>query len=126
MKKGYHSTQRKYFNTVPRSEFLGLALGYGCGLVLSGLLKYDGQWLSLGGAAVGTAIGYYIDGKYFAEKDVPVEEIDGYVAPEPEPEDPPLMEEDEEDPPLGEESEEEETAEEDLDDETESEEEDDA
>lgn len=106
MKKGYHSTQRKYFNTVPRSEFLGLALGYGCGLVLSGLLKYDGQWLSLGGAAVGIAIGYYIDGKYFAEEDVPVEEIDGYVAPEPEPEDPPLAEEDEEDPPLREDTEE--------------------
>lgn len=104
MKKGYHSTQRKYFNTVPRSEFLGLALGYGCGLVLSGLLKYDGQWLSLGGAVVGIAIGYYIDGKYFAEKDVPVEEIDGYVAPEPEPEDPPLMEEEEDDPPLSDEA----------------------
>lgn len=110
MKKGYHSTQRKYFNTVPRSEFLGLALGYGCGLLLSGLLKYDGQWLSLGGAAVGVAIGYYIDGKYFAEEDVPVEEIDGYVEPEPEPEDPPLAE-DEEDPALDEDSDEEDLSE---------------
>ncbi|MCD8355679.1 MAG: hypothetical protein LUE11_03795 [Clostridia bacterium] len=76
MKRGYHSTQRKYFNTVPRTGFLGLALGYAVGLFLTGLFRMDGSILQIVGAVVGTAIGYWIDGKYFAEKDEPVEEIE--------------------------------------------------
>ncbi len=102
MKKGYHSTQRKYFNTIPRSEFLGLALGYGGGLVLSGLLRYDGQWISLGCAVIGVAIGYVIDSKYYAEEDVPVEELEEAQTDgsEIEEEDPPLADIDDEDPPL--------------------------
>ncbi|HBI64715.1 MAG TPA: hypothetical protein DDX51_06310 [Clostridiales bacterium] len=76
MKRGYHSTQRKYFNTIPRTGFLGLALGYAVGLFATGALNWDGYMLQIAGAVIGTAIGYWIDGKYFAEKDVPVEEIE--------------------------------------------------
>ena len=76
MKKGYHSTQKKYFNTIPRTGFLGLALGYAVGLFLTGLLRMDGYALQIIGVVVGTAIGYWMDGKYYAEKDVPVEELD--------------------------------------------------
>ena len=35
-KKGTHSTQKKYFNTIPRSEFYGFVLGYAIGLIVSG------------------------------------------------------------------------------------------
>lgn len=77
MKKGYHSTQRKYFRTIPRSEFYGLALGYALGMVFAGLMHDDGQKFQLIGAIIGVAIGYVIDSKYYAEKDVPVEEIEG-------------------------------------------------
>lgn len=76
MKRGYHSTQRKYFNTVPRSAFLGFVLGYAIGLFLTGLFDLDSYVLQIIGIAIGTGIGYWIDGKYFAEKDVPVEEIE--------------------------------------------------
>lgn len=88
MKRGYHSTQRKYFNTIPRSGFLGLALGYAIGLFFTGLFNMNSYTLQIVGAAVGTAIGYWIDGKYFAEKDVPVdgEEAEGEEAEEEEPE----------------------------------------
>lgn len=76
MKRGYHSTQRKYFNTVPRSAFLGFVLGYAVGLFLTGLFDLDSYVLQIIGIAVGTGIGYWIDGKYFAEEDVPVEKIE--------------------------------------------------
>ncbi len=76
MKKGYHSTQRKYFNTVPRSEFYGLAVGYAVGLIFAGLFHDNGQKFQLAGVIIGVAIGYWIDSKYYAEKDVPVEEIE--------------------------------------------------
>ncbi|MDO4286875.1 MAG: hypothetical protein Q4C40_04035 [Eubacteriales bacterium] len=81
MKRGYHSTQRKYFNTVPRTEFLGLTLGYAIGLFLTGLFHLDSYVLQIIGVVIGTAIGYWIDGKYFAEKDVPVEEIEEAAGP---------------------------------------------
>lgn len=76
MKRGYHSTQKKYFNTVPRSEFLGLALGFAIGMFLTGLFRLDGSALEIVGAVIGFAVGYWIDNRYFAEKDVPVEQID--------------------------------------------------
>ncbi len=80
MKRGYHSTQRKYFNTIPRSAFLGLALGYAVGLFLTGLFRLDGIVLEMVCLAIGTGIGYWIDGKYFAEKDVPAEELEAAEA----------------------------------------------
>ncbi|MGM9629248.1 hypothetical protein [Butyricicoccus sp.] len=80
MKRGYHSTQRKYFNTVPRSEFLGLALGYAVGMFLTGLFRMEGSTLEIVGTVVGFGIGYWIDGKYFAEKDVPAEQIESEMA----------------------------------------------
>ena len=76
MKRGYHSTQKKYFNTVPRSEFLGLALGFAIGMFLTGLFRLDGSALEIVGAVIGFAVGYWIDNRYFVEKDVPVEQID--------------------------------------------------
>lgn len=74
MKRGYHSTQRKYFGTVPRTVFLGFVLGYAIGLFLSGLFHLDSYVLQIVGLAIGTGIGYWMDGKYYAEKDVPVED----------------------------------------------------
>ena len=76
MKKGYHSTQQKYFNTVPRSAFLGLVLGYGIGLLVSGLMHTTSSAPHWIGTIVGAGIGFWIDDKYFLEKDVPVEEIE--------------------------------------------------
>ena len=56
MKKGYHSTQSKAFNTIPRSEYLGVVLGFAIGMFLTGALHWDNrileQWpalLSAGG-----------------------------------------------------------------------------
>ena len=79
MKKGYHSTQRKYFNTVPRTAFLGFVLGYGIGLFVSGLF-HTGQTPHWVIAVIGAGIGYWIDGKYFAEKDLTPEEIEAEIA----------------------------------------------
>ncbi len=76
MKRGYHSTQSKYFNTIPRSEFLGIALGFAIGMFLTGLFRLDSTVLEIVGAGIGFAVGYWIDGKYFAEKDIPVEQIE--------------------------------------------------
>lgn len=74
MKRGYHSTQRKYFNTIPRTAFLGLALGYAVGLFLTGFFNMDSYTLQIVGIVIGTAIGYWLDSKYFAEKDVSEDE----------------------------------------------------
>lgn len=82
MKKGYHSTQKKYFNTMPRTAFLGFVGGYGLGLLFSGIIRTDSQtphWLF---AVIGAAIGYWIDHKYFLEKDLSVEEIEAQIAEE--------------------------------------------
>ncbi|MGM9616623.1 hypothetical protein [Butyricicoccus sp.] len=77
MKKGYHSTQSKTFGTIPRSEFLGIALGYAIGMFFTGFFHMDGYVLEIVGAVIGFAAGWYVDQKYFLEKDVPVEEIEG-------------------------------------------------
>ena len=73
-KKGTHSTQKKYFNTIPRSEFYGLAIGYAFGLILGGLLRLESQIPQLALAVIGFGIGYFIDKKYFQEPDEPFEE----------------------------------------------------
>ncbi len=76
MKKGYHSTQSKAFGTIPRSEYLGIALGFAIGMFLTGLLRMDGYVLEAVGAAIGFAIGWWVDGKYYAEADVPPEQLE--------------------------------------------------
>lgn len=83
MKRGYHSTQIKYFNTIPRSEFLGLTLGFALGMFFTGLFRLDGIVLEVVGTAIGFAVGYWIDDKYFLEKDIPVEEIESPQQDEP-------------------------------------------
>lgn len=50
MKKGYHSTQSKAFNTIPRSEYLGVVLGFAIGMFLTGALHWDNRILELIGA----------------------------------------------------------------------------
>ena len=70
-KKGYHSTQKKYFNTIPKSEFYGVALGYAIGLFMTGLLRIESQIPQLVTAVIGFLIGYYVDYKYYRVKDEP-------------------------------------------------------
>ena len=74
-KKGTHSTQKKYFNTIPRSEFYGFVLGYAIGLIVCGALKIESQIPQLAMALIGFGIGYYIDKKYFQEPDEPQEAV---------------------------------------------------
>lgn len=66
-----HSTQRKYFGTIPRSEFYGFVLGYALGLFITGALRLNSQFQEIIFAGIGLAIGYYIDKKYFQEPDEP-------------------------------------------------------
>ena len=73
-KRGTHSTQKKYFNTIPKSEFYGVALGYALGLILGGLLRLESQIPQLALAVIGFGIGYFIDKKYFQEPDEPYED----------------------------------------------------
>lgn len=72
-KKKTHSTQKKYFNTIPRSEFYGVAIGYALGLIIGGLLRLESQIPQLAAAVIGFGIGYFIDKKYFQEPDEPYE-----------------------------------------------------
>jgi len=72
-KKKTHSTQKKYFNTIPRSEFYGVALGYAFGLIIGGLLRLESQIPQLAVAVIGFGIGYFIDKKYYQEPDEPYE-----------------------------------------------------
>ena len=72
-KRGTHSTQKKYFNTIPKSEFYGVTLGYALGLILGGLLRLETQIPQLAIALIGFGIGYYIDKKYYQEPDEPIE-----------------------------------------------------
>ena len=66
-----HTTQKKYFGTVPRSEFYGFVVGYAIGLFVTGALRLQSQFQEIIFACVGLAIGYYIDKKYFQEPDEP-------------------------------------------------------
>jgi hypothetical protein len=72
-KKKTHSTQKKYFNTIPRSEFYGVAIGYALGLIIGGLLRLESQIPQLAAAVIGFGIGYFIDKKYYQEPDEPYE-----------------------------------------------------
>lgn len=74
MKRGYHSTQTKAFQVIPKSEYVGVVLGFAIGMFLTGLLHMDHYFLEMVGAVIGFAIGWWMDGRYFAEKDVPVRE----------------------------------------------------
>ena len=76
MKKGYHSTQSKAFNTIPRSEYLGVVLGFAIGMFLTGALHWDNRILELIGAVAGFVVGWWIDGKYYAEKDIPADQLE--------------------------------------------------
>lgn len=76
MKRGYHSTQSKAFQTIPKSEYLGVVLGFAIGMFMTGFLRWDNYILELVGAVIGFAIGWWVDGKYYAEKDVPIEELE--------------------------------------------------
>lgn len=69
MKKGYHSKQMKVFGKIPRSQFLGIALGYAAGLILQGITKNTSNVLLLAGLAGGYVIGYLIDRFLFLEPD---------------------------------------------------------
>jgi hypothetical protein len=79
-KKGTHSTQKKYFNTIPRSEFYGFVLGYAIGLIVCGALKIESQIPQLAMALIGFGIGYFIDKKYFQEPDEPDETVSNTVS----------------------------------------------
>lgn len=72
-KKKTHSTQKKYFNTIPKSEFYGVAIGYALGLIIGGLLRLESQIPQLAVAVIGFGIGYFIDKKYYQEPDEPYE-----------------------------------------------------
>ena len=72
-KKKTHSTQKKYFNTIPKSEFYGIAIGYALGLIIGGLLRLESQIPQLAAAVIGFGIGYFIDKKYYQEPDEPYE-----------------------------------------------------
>ena len=76
MKKGYHSTQSKAFNTIPRSEYLGVVLGFAIGMFLTGALHWDNRILELIGAVAGFVVGRWIDGKYYTEKDIPADQLE--------------------------------------------------
>lgn len=76
MKKGYHSVQHKAFGTIPYSEFVGIALGYAIGMFFTGFFHMESYVLEIAGAVIGFAIGWYVDQKYYLEKDVPVEQIE--------------------------------------------------
>lgn len=71
MKKGYHSTQDKAFNVIPRSEFLGIALGFAGGMITHGIVNINGSLFEIVGTAIGFVIGYLIDRKFYLEKDIP-------------------------------------------------------
>ncbi|MDO5785679.1 MAG: hypothetical protein Q4P20_11515 [Eubacteriales bacterium] len=75
MKKGFHSTQDKAWNTIPRSEFLGVAIGFAIGMILHGALQLDSSLSEIVGIAVGFSIGYLVDRMFFLEKDITEEEI---------------------------------------------------
>ena len=73
MKKGYHSTQRKIWGMFPASEFYGFVLGYAVAFIIKGILNWETSMLQVILAAVGVAIGFWYDRKYFWVEDEPGE-----------------------------------------------------
>ena len=51
-------------------------------MFFTGFFNMDGYVLEIAGAVIGFAIGWYVDEKYYQEKDVPVEEIERMMAEE--------------------------------------------
>ena len=78
-KNGYHSTQRTIYSRIPASEFYGFVLGIALGYIvrgvinLSGLMEINNSDLAFVFCAIGVAIGWWYDQKYFMVKDEPEE-----------------------------------------------------
>lgn len=78
-KNGYHSTQRTIYGRIPASEFYGFVLGIALGYIvrgvinLSGLMEINNSDLAFVFCAIGVAIGWWYDQKYFMVKDEPEE-----------------------------------------------------
>ena len=71
MKKGYHSTQRKIWGTIPASEFYGFVIGYAVAMILIGLFDWETTMLPIFLAFIGVGIGCWYDRKFFYVKDEP-------------------------------------------------------
>ena len=71
MKKGYHSTQRKIWGTIPASEFYGFVIGYAAAMILIGLFDWETTMLPIFLAFIGVGIGCWYDRKFFYVKDEP-------------------------------------------------------
>lgn len=69
MKRGYHSTQRKIWGTIPASEFYGFVLGYALATICRGLFSLDMTLLPVLCGAIGVGIGIWADWKFYMEKD---------------------------------------------------------
>ena len=78
-KNGYHSTQRTIYGRIPASEFYGFVLGIALGYIvrgvvnLSGLMEINNSDLAFVFCAIGVAIGWWYDQKYYMVKDEPEE-----------------------------------------------------
>jgi hypothetical protein len=84
-KNGYHSTQRTIYGRIPASEFYGFVLGIALGYIirgvvnLSGLMEINNSDLAFVFCAIGVAIGWWYDQKYFMVKDEPAEGAEAAV-----------------------------------------------
>ena len=78
-KNGYHSTQRTIYGRIPASEFYGFVLGIALGYIvrgvvnLSGIAEINNSDLAFVFCAIGVAVGWWYDQKYFMVKDEPEE-----------------------------------------------------
>jgi nucleotide-binding universal stress UspA family protein len=78
-KNGYHCTQRTIYGRIPASEFYGFVIGIALGYIvrgvvnLSGLMEINNSDLAFVFCAIGVAIGWWYDQKYFMVKDEPEE-----------------------------------------------------
>lgn len=78
-KNGYHSTQRTIYGRIPASEFYGFVLGIALGYIvrgvvnLSGIAEINNSDLAFVFCAIGVAIGWWYDQKYYMVKDEPEE-----------------------------------------------------
>ena len=50
--------------------------GFAIGMFLTGALHWDNRILELIGAVAGFVVGWWIDGKYYAEKDIPADQLE--------------------------------------------------
>ena len=81
-KNGYHSTQRTIYGRIPASEFYGFVLGIALGYIvrgvvnLSGIAEINNSDLAFVFCAIGVAVGWWYDQKYFMVKDEPEEDTE--------------------------------------------------